>query len=183
MTNSTTRAFISIDFPQEVIKEIARLNPLINSQQFIGKQTELENIHLTLKFLGEISQEQIKQTKQQLSKIKFPKFQAKLLHIGTFSKHENPKIIWIKIGSKQLHELQSKIDESLFQLFPKEKRFMSHLTIARIKHAKDSKSFINYINNISIKPLKFPITNFKLKSSTLNPVGPIYTTLEEYNLT
>lgn len=177
------RAFIAIEFPDEIIKEVARAQELINNKiKFTGKLTELENLHLTLKFLGEIDENKLKEIKQKLSEIKFSEFQAKLLNIGTFSYKSNPKIVWIKLGGKEIFELQKQIDLALESLFPKESRFMSHLTIARIKNVKDKTAFDNYIRHIRIKSIKFPVNSFFLKSSELKPLGPIYATLEKYEL-
>ena len=191
-----TRAFVCIEFPGEVIKEVARIQSLIEKQKFTGKLTELENLHLTLKFLGEISPEQLEKVKEKLSSIKFPAFEAKLLNLGTFSYKDQPKIIWLKIGGKSgaggrvegggeksnIYELQKQIDESLKETFQKEERFMSHLTIARIKHTKSPDIFKEYLKNISVKPISFQINSFFLKSSELKPLGPVYTTFAEYKL-
>ena len=78
--------------------------------------------------------------------------------------------------------LQKKIDESLKDLFKPEARFMSHLTIARIKHTKNPKQFQEYISNIKPKPINFQINSFKLMSSQLKSPGPIYSTIQEYQL-
>ena len=53
MDEKYTRAFICINFPNDVIKEVARIQSLLENK-FIGKLTELENLHLTLKFLEQI---------------------------------------------------------------------------------------------------------------------------------
>lgn len=57
------RTFICIDFPTEVIKEAARIQALIDKQNFTGKLTEPENLHITLKFLGEIDDKKNKRDK------------------------------------------------------------------------------------------------------------------------
>ncbi len=149
-----TRTFICIDFSDEITKEIARIPPLLD-KKFVGKFTELENLHLTLKFLGEISLEQINKVKTLLSNISFTNFQAHLEVLGTFSIKGHPKILWIKIAGRQIYDLQKQIDESLMQLFPKEERFMSHLTIARIKHIKDKVDFDHTLKNITVKKIMF----------------------------
>ncbi len=209
MIKPLIRTFIAISFPEEVVQEIARVQSLVSNKKFIGKLTELENLHLTLKFLGEISQEQLEKVIEQLEKIKFQKFQAKLLNIGLFNYEKSPKIVWIKVGSKSLahadersessqqdaakeiasnsrakqfniYELQKQIDESLKDSFAPEQRFMSHLTIARIKHVSDKKEFTSSIEKIPVKQISFPLTSFKLLSSELKPLGPVYTTIKEF---
>jgi RNA 2',3'-cyclic 3'-phosphodiesterase len=173
-----TRTFICIDFPNEVIKEVARIQNLIHkSLSFSGKITELENLHLTLKFLGHIDDKKLSHVQKALSKIKFPTLNLKLAQAGTFNFKSKPKIVWLKITGN-VFELHKKIDETLQkitaspdkkQLFPKEERFMSHLTIARIKYAKSPNDFKNYIANIKPKKIEFQIPEFKLKSSDLRP--------------
>ena len=174
------RIFICVDFPEEITKEIARIQGALSNYKFTGKLTESENLHLTLKFLGEIDEEKLKKVKEALSTIKFKEFEAKLDLVGIFKIKGNPKIVWIKIGGKDIFNLQKEIDNSLKDLFKKEERFMSHLTIARIKYTKDKKEFENFIKNIHSRKLYFKISKFYLKKSDLKPLGPIYTTLEEY---
>lgn len=182
MNSNNIRTFICITFPDEVIKEVARVQEHVLKTKFTGKLTELENLHLTLKFLGEIPREKIEEVRSILEKIKFPKFQAKLLHAGTFNYKGNPKIIWIKVGGEEIFNLQKKIDESLYPLFEKEKRFMSHMTIARIKHAPSPNEIKNKIRNIGVKKIIFPVTSFKLQHSELKPLGPVYKTISEITL-
>ncbi len=175
-----TRAFIAIDLPPEAIKEVARLHSLIQNKKFTGKLTELENLHLTLKFLGEISEETLKKTENLLTQIKFNAFETKLQNAGTFTSRKKPKIVWIKIVGKGIFQLQKQIDISLNTLFPPENRFMSHMTIGRVNYVKDKQDFISHINNLTVKPIKFKVNSFKLKSSLLQPLGPLYTILKEY---
>ena len=181
MQNQKIRAFICIDFPSDVIKEVARIQEIIDKKNFTGKLIELENLHLTLKFLGHITPETLDKVKESLSNINFPKLNLQLSEVGTFNYKGKPRIVWIKITGN-IFDLQKKIDESLKDLFPNEERFMSHLTIARIKYVKDKKGFIDYVSKIKPKQIKFQINNFKLKSSELKPDGPVYTTLRKYNL-
>jgi len=178
-----TRTFIAIDLPDEIIKQIEKLQSLISKKKFTGKLTEPENLHLTLKFLGEISQQKLNQIKSPLEKIIFPEFQAKLSTTGTFNFKNQPRIAWIKVSGRQVFDLQKEIDQALQPLFKPEHQFMSHLTIARIKYTKTPQDLIQTIKTLPLKKLSFPITEFKLKSSELKPMGPVYKTLKTYNLT
>lgn len=173
------RCFIAIDFPDEVVKEIARAQGLLSGTKFTGKLTELENLHLTLKFLGEIDDEKIEEVKKRLSEIKFEPMKLKLGKIGTFSRPKGKDdkgniIIWIKVEGGEIYALQKKIDSVLEGIFAKEERFMSHLTIARVKYVKDKKGFLEHINSIHVKPIEFGVSEFKLKKSELKPFGPAY---------
>ncbi len=176
-----TRAFIAIEFSDEAVKEIARVQELVYGVKFTGKMTEVENLHLTLKFLGEIGDDKIEIVKEKLKTIKFENMGLKLGKIGTFSVRRKPRIVWIKVEGKALYELQKKIDDSLKEIFPVEERFMGHLTIARVKYVKDKKGFLSHIDSIHVKPIAFPVNCFKLKKSELKTVGPTYSDIAVYN--
>jgi RNA 2',3'-cyclic 3'-phosphodiesterase len=181
-TEDKTRSFICIDFPSEIIKEVARIQHVLKTHtKFTGKLTELENIHLTLKFLGHTNKQTLEKAKQVFSTINFQVLNLKLHSIGVFNFKNNPKIVWIKVTGN-IFKLQKEIDLALSDLFKPEDRFMSHLTIARIKHTKSPKLFSEYVSNIKPKRLSFQIKDFKLKSSNLTPQGPIYKTLKKYRL-
>jgi RNA 2',3'-cyclic 3'-phosphodiesterase len=168
------RAFISLDLPQEILEEIEKIQKKIKEKNLIeGKFTEKENIHLTLKFIGEISEEKILEIKNALSKIDYRKFKVKLGNLGFFSN----RILWVELLGEDIFNLQKEIDEKLKS---KEERFMSHITIARIK---------KIINKSEIKNIKInydkssnEIKSFSLKKSTLSPVGPIYEEILKINL-
>ncbi len=177
------RSFISLNFPEEIIKEIARVQLILLNQKFTGKLTELPNLHLTLKFLGEIPEQKINELKERLKRINFAPFEATLGEAGIFSFRKNPRIVWVKINGQKIWDLQKKIDLELKEIFPEEQRFMSHCTIARIKYVKNINGFAEYIKNLKVKPLKFKIDSFALNSSELNSLGPIYQTIEKYPLT
>ena len=65
-------------------------------------------------------------------------------------------------------------------MFKPEERFMSHLTIARVKYAKDKKGFVEAVKGIKTRDVKFKVDCFELKSSELKPLGPVYKTIEKY---
>ena len=180
-----TRIFISIDLPEQVQRVIKKLQNQLPG--FEGKKTESENLHLTLKFLGEIDKEMIIEVKRRLKEIKLKSFEAEIDEIGVFDNRRSRKysrnlIVWVHLTN--CNKLQKLVDERLDGLFPKEKRFMSHVTIARVKYLKNKNYFLGELKKIKIPSgLKFKVNNFGLKKSTLTPDGPLYETLEEYTLT
>lgn len=171
------RTFISIDMPEQVKKEIKKIQDSL--PEFFGKKTEFENLHLTLKFLGEISDEKLKKVRERLREIKYKKFETEINEIGVFSE-KFVKIIWLHLSN--CDELQKQIDEKLKELFELERRFMSHLTVARVKNIEDKKKFLQELKKIKIPKSKFVVESFNLKKSTLTPEGPVYEILESYEL-
>src|SRR4030042_587909 len=167
------RTFIAIDIPEAVKEYILEIQNSL--PEFRGKKTEKENLHLTLKFLGEVNKEEIKKIKERLGEIKIKQFEAEIKDIGLFSE----RIIWL--GIKNCDELQKEVDEKLSGLSEKEERFMGHLTIARIKSAGDKKKFLEKIREIKIPEIKFLVKSFCLKKSKLSRNGPVYEDIEVYN--
>jgi len=175
--NEKIRAFLSIDIPKTFQKKIQKIQKDLPG--FSGKLIEPENLHLTLKFLGEIDTETIIEIKQRLEKIKFKKFPVKISHLGVFSKKQI-KIIWLKM--ENCSGLQRVIDENLSGLFEQEERFMGHLTIARVYSVRNKKYFLGELKKIELPlDLKFSVWEFLLKKSTLKPEGPVYEDLEVFH--
>ncbi len=171
------RTFISINIPEEIRKEIKKVQDSL--PEFFGKKTDVENLHLTLKFLGEIKEQVVGEVKEKLREIKIEKFRTEIAEIGVFSEGFI-RIVWLHM--KDCDNLQKEVDNALKNLFKPEKRFMSHLTIARIKKLKDKKEFLKDLEKIKIEKIKFTIDKFYLMKSELTPEGPRYSVLEEYNL-
>ena len=175
--NQLKRIFIAIDIPENIKNEIVKVQKQIPS--FNGKLTEYENLHLTLKFLGEIDEETIDKIKEKLKEIKFKKFNTEIDEIGFFKK-EHGAIIWLRLTN--CDDLQKEVDKKLEGLFEKEKRFMSHLTIARVKSIKNKNQFFSEIEKIKVLPLNFEVNEFVLKESFLLEKGPSYEDIERYKL-
>ncbi len=169
------RCFISLEIPEEIKNEIIKIQEKI--PEFVGKKTEKENLHLTLKFLGELKNNQLEIVKKQLKDINFQELTLSINKIGVFNQKDKI-IVWLSVEGAE--ELQKKIDFSLKEIFPEEKRFMGHLTIARIKKLKDKKPFFEFINNFKFQPFLFNINYFSLKQSILTKIKPEYKTLENY---
>jgi len=179
MEEKLIRCFICLELPREAIEEIECIQGLIKKKNlFYGKMTEPENLHLTLKFLGEISEDRVKEINEKLSGIKEAEFEANLGDLGSF----NSRILWIKLNGKGVFDLQNKIDENLKDFFKKEERFMSHITLARIKKIPNPRAFLEYVKNLKHRPIKFKVKGFFLKKSELKPEGPVYENIGEYKL-
>jgi 2'-5' RNA ligase len=168
------RCFLAIEIPEEVKKELVKIQKEFK-EDILGKFVEPENMHLTLKFFGEIEDEKVNDIKEQLKTIKFNKFQATLGSCGAFTP-SFVKVLWITIESQNIiTKLHNQIDEMLSSLkIKKDKGFSSHITIARVKTLKDKQEFLNKIQEIRVKPFSFEINSFVLKKSTLTENGPIY---------
>lgn len=169
------RVFISINIPSEVKLEIEKVQGRL--PKFIGKKTESENLHLTLKFLGEIEENVVEDIRKRLRKVSFENFFVRFGEVGVFSPNFL-RVIWLKVFGAEM--LQEKIDEALEGLFEKEKRFMGHLTIGRIKRVGNKKEFLKSLSEIKANVGRFRVNGFELVKSELYDAGPEYEVIEEF---
>ena len=174
------RVFVAIEITNnEVINSIKKFQENINID---AKPVELTNLHFTLQFLGEISNEMAQKIIQALQTIEFSSFNVNLKEIGVFPKPKVPRVVWIGTddnGGNMLIQLSKKVEKVLELLgFFLDKPFKPHITVFRIKkkigdisgELKDNKMVNFGIQNVS---------NIKLKKSILSPNGPIYSDLLE----
>jgi len=174
------RVFVAVEISdKEVINSITKFQSQIEIK---AKRVESQNLHFTLQFLGEVSEEVSPKIKQALKTIEFSTFKINFKGIGAFPKIKFPRVIWIgtdDVGGSALIDLAKKVENVLLPLgFASDKPFKSHLTILRIK---------NKIGDLSKEFEKFKtyefgsqeISNIKLKQSVLTPQGPLYSDLAE----
>ena len=171
------RTFIALKFPPKVLMQIKEIQDVL--PESLGKKTELKNLHLTLKFLGEVSLDKLEDIKLRLRTVKFIQFESEIKEIGFFDKQERG-IFWL--GITNCENLQKEIDKALEGLYEKENRFMGHLTIERTDKILDKKQLMENIKKINIPKRFFIFDKFYLVCSKLKKEGPAYTVLEEYNL-
>jgi 2'-5' RNA ligase len=171
------RTFVAIEVNnKDVLNSIHKIQTELNIK---AKPVELHNMHFTVQFLGEVSEEMIEKISDALNSIEFSEFSISFVSIGVFPKPNFPRVIWIGTndGVNELEKLAEMIRLKLSQLgFSPDKKFKPHVTIFRVK---------NKIEDISDKLEKFSsyyfgkqtVSEIKLKKSELTPNGPIYTDL------
>jgi len=171
------RLFIAIDLDNE--EYFKNIQKQINSEN--AKIKLVNSFHLTLKFLGYVSKENLVRIKDALKQIKFEKFNIKTTKIGVFPNENFIRVVWLGLKPEdKILELKEKVDKCLEGISSKEKEFKPHLTLARVKFIKDKQSFINNLKNIKIKEKEFEVNSIKLIKSTLTPEGPVYDVLAEF---
>ena len=180
----SVRLFVAIDLPETAIHEAIDIQTTFKSKKlFKGQWTKPENLHLTLKFLGNVDTVKIDELKSILGTISFSPCDVQFDKVGVFSSKRKTKILWIHVVGDKLHQLQKEIDRVLSPDFTPEHRFMSHLTICRPKAEVNRKELLRELETFEVKKSVVRIQGFKLKQSVLTPEGPIYSTLETYPTT
>ncbi|MEM2138894.1 MAG: RNA 2',3'-cyclic phosphodiesterase [Candidatus Woesearchaeota archaeon] len=174
------RLFIAIDFP--LTNEIIKLQKEI---QKITKASIPKTLHLTLKFLGYVSDSNLNKIINMLKKITFSEFELKTKEINAFPDINKINIVYLEIQeNKELLNLKKEIDLNLIE-FKDNYIFKPHITIARTEHNKKLIAFIkeenkkiDKINENLITSIK--VNSFKLYKSELTNFGPIYTLINEF---
>jgi 2'-5' RNA ligase len=174
------RCFLAIEISEEAKKELERIQKFFPEQGI--KIVEPQNLHLTLKFFGEIDDYKVSKIKKTLEGAKFEKIACKLGGIGFFPSPNYIRVVWVSLEpGDEIKKLQEKVESLLGeQGFKKEKRFETHVTLARVKFLKEKDKFLGKIKEIEVNPIESSISSLFLKKSTLTKKGPIYETIKEF---
>jgi len=185
------RLFIAANFGTETRDKIAGIQSVLKRdlQGLDIKWTQIENLHLTLKFLGEVDEGK-KETVSQ--KIRQSTAGVKIIEIdfdklGVFPKPSLPRVLWLgaRKGAEQLEVLAQKIENSLAEIgFEKEERpFSAHLTLGRFRSpGKSGKKISDALEKTLPKKILDVINVVYLMKSNLTPKGPVYEVAEEFRL-
>ena len=171
------RTFVAIEVSdKDVLNSIHKIQAELNIK---AKPVELHNMHFTVQFLGEVSEEMVGKISDTLNSIEFSSFSISFASIGVFPKPNSPRVIWIGTddGVNELEKLAEMIRSKLSHLgFSPDKKFKPHVTIFRVKNKiEDLSSKLDKFSSCSFG--KQLVSEIKLKKSELTSTGPIYTDL------
>ena len=190
---SLIRAFIAIEIEDaETLRRIIEFKHGLESLGLDAKFVEDENIHITIRFLGEISSTTIAQIKEILNSVanNVKTFKLKVGGFGAFPDILRPRVLWVGIieGYERLAEIRKFIDseirrKGLREVQEDQHEFSPHITIARLRSQRNVDKLRKYFEEFKTYDFGFtPVTQIKLKKSTLTPRGPIYTDLHSVPL-
>ncbi len=174
------RSFIAIDIPDEIKGSMKEVVQSLSAEAQGIRWVPVENIHLTLKFLGEVKEELIPeiQTRLQIIGKAQQPFNVEIRGAGAFPNLKRPNVLWIGIKrSEQLETLFREIDKSLSEMgFEREARgFSPHLTIGRVKDMRGIDPVLKEL--ATYKDTFFgtiEVRQILLMKSTLKPSGAEY---------
>lgn len=149
-----------------------------------------ENIHITLKFLGEVEERKLDQLSGCWAAITWPAFVLKLGGSGYFPSVKRPRVFWqgFSAGSNEMRALLSRVEPCAAGIgIAKEQRsYTPHLTLARIKPSQDGNGADGFrqlqkqADDLLPVGSSFPVTEFSLYQSQLTPAGAVYTRLAAF---
>ena len=169
------RLFVAIRVPDDVMKrlETAR-SPLIGIPGV--RMMPLDDLHLTLKFIGEAKESKAEEIRNALSGVKFSPFSIELSGAGAYPSMRLPRAIWVGGKSPGAEQLAEKIDAALLPLGIGKEKFSVHLTVARSQGGADIREFVGKTEEVGA----FEVRSFFLMKSTLTPGGAVYKCLREF---
>jgi len=182
----TIRSFIAFDIDDPTI--FARISAVQTQLSATGADISIvrpENIHLTLRFLGDITRDMANQIGEEMKNLKYKPFEVELNGVGAFSNLRNIRVVWIGItrGESELKAIHGQLEPKLEALgfTPDRKGFSPHLTIARVRSGRNKIQLADCIKTLSDHEFgTIKVATIKLEKSTLTPKGPIYETLHEF---
>ncbi len=181
------RCFLSIEIKKpEIITKILQFQEGLKHIDARIKFVETENLHFTLKFLGNIEPHTVDEIFSIMKKVPFSIFSISIESVGTFPISQ-PRVIWVGIseGKDELASITTFLNQNLKPLGfkPEKRKFSPHITIGRVKFVKNRNSLMELLKKWENQLFgKIDVRTFQLKKSELTPKGPIYTTLREIEL-
>ncbi len=188
MTNNI-RSFIAIELPGQVIEAIKKIQEDLCKYRLNIRWVRPENIHLTLKFLGNISEEDVAPITGvlRIAADTTAPFHLRGQGIGIFPGISRPRVVWVGMSGdvEPLKQFQFNVEEGLEELgFPKEGRpFRAHLTLGRVKGKLDKRILLEAIEQCgNFQSDSFTADSTILFRSDLRRNGAVYTKLAEVPL-
>lgn len=175
------RLFVAIDLPEHILEKICSICHGVPGIKWMP----VEQLHLTLRFIGEVDDENFHDISTALHSIHFSPFELTIRGIGQFMNNKWPVVLWVGIKESQaLLRLHRLIEKTLTEtgIKPEKKKFHPHITMARLRSIplQRLEFYLNEYNSFETPP--FVISEFQLFSSRLRSKGALHCVEERYGL-
>jgi len=175
------RLFVAIGLPSYIRQTLCALQGGIQGARWIDG----DNLHLTLRFVGEADGGQLRDLDAELAAIGFPGFEISVSGLGTFERRQRVHMLWAGIAaSPALADLRERVEAAVVRagFGPDGRKFTAHVTLARFKHGTGA-DIGDYLAATNIFACGvFPVRSFSLYRSHLNRGGAQYEALSTYGL-
>jgi 2'-5' RNA ligase len=183
------RTFIAIELSDTAKERLSEIQKQLQQLELDVKWIEPENIHLTLRFLGDLTQKQLKSITEAMPQwvTGVPPFSIAITGLGAFPSPQKPKVIWAGVNdnSGEMSRLAEQIEQGINQcgISKADREFSPHITIGRVKELKNISCLTETVPGYAISPaLEQTISKVTLFKSTLSAQGSIYKVLTQVDL-
>jgi 2'-5' RNA ligase len=179
------RSFIAFDINNEsVLRRFSEVQSTLLNTGADLKLVKPQNIHITMRFLGNISPSMVNSIHEKMKTLSFTSFDVEIKGLGAFPKLIYARVVWagIRKGADELANIFNQLEPRLRGLGfrPDSKGFSPHLTIARVKTGRNKAELVRCVQDLTDYEFGVVRANcLRLKKSVLTPRGPIYSTLRE----
>ncbi len=181
----TDRCFVAVDIDDQSLKAaLVRVQVILQATGADVKAVEEENIHITLKFLGEIPEARTAQVADLVRGIAFKSFTLDFHGVGVFPNPSRPSVVWAGVSGEASEMLAvfTELERGLNPMgFERERRpFQPHVTLCRVRSGRNRAQLAEAVRGMEDEefgPLR--VEHIRLKKSVLTRSGPIYSTIAE----
>jgi 2'-5' RNA ligase len=174
------RLFVALALPDDVAQSLSMLQSGVPGARWSMR----EQLHLTLRFIGEVDERDATDIDETLAAISAPRFALQLKGLGSFG-GKSPRALWAGVAANDaLLHLQRKIESAIQRLglAAEERKYTPHVTLARLRAAPPQRVMDYLADHGLYASAPFEVRDFALFSSRLTPNGSIYVVEREYAL-
>ena len=174
------RTFVAIDLPDAAREHLALMQGGIPGARWVSD----DNLHITLRFVGDIEGHVFDQLADALERIQFPPFDVQLSGVGHFPPRKQPKSLWVGVQSDALKALRDRVERTVVEvgLDAEQRKYHPHVTVTRLNGSPSSKvaRFLGSYGLFRVEP--FLVSSFHLYTSYLHQQGAEYSREVSFDL-
>ncbi|MGV1097793.1 RNA 2',3'-cyclic phosphodiesterase [Thiovibrio sp. JS02] len=175
------RLFTAIDLPEDVVARLCSICYGLPGAKWV----QAAQMHLTLRFIGEVDGGVFQDIREGLAEIQAPAFSLRVRGLGCFPAQKAPRVLWAGLTpTEEVSALRNRIENALVRmgLAPEGRKYSPHITLARLRDAPLARVSRFLAGNGLFGTESFPVSEFHLYSSELTPRGAFHAIEASYPL-
>jgi RNA 2',3'-cyclic 3'-phosphodiesterase len=171
----------------EVRESLMKAEEALKQTRADVRLVERENLHFTVKFLGEIPESMVEEVDRRVKTLALRRMEVDVRGMGAFPDARRPRVVWAGVSPHDLASISSsgqQVIDALEGIGESDERgFHPHITLARVRSPRNLEALASMLRDYATRDFgRTPIAALKLKASTLTPGGPIYRDIKEFTL-
>jgi RNA 2',3'-cyclic 3'-phosphodiesterase len=181
------RAFLAFETSPEVVDRLVEVEDELRGTRADVKLVEKENLHFSVKFLGEIPDDLVAEIDRRIGALTISKMEVGVHGLGAFPDLRRPRVVWAGVSERDREGVVALCTAAIKALEgvgkSDDRPYHPHITLGRVRSPRNQEALVSVIREYSNQDFGSSLVlALKLKSSTLTPNGPIYRDVREYPL-